>query len=190
MAARMDTDFLARRVGDFLEDVAAPTPAPSGGAVAAIAVALGAGLVEMAARFSDGRWSEAPRVAAQAAALRERAAPLAQADADGYAPVLSARGEDVADALEAATAVPLEVAAIAAEVAGLAAEVTEHGNPNLRGDAAAGAALADAAARAAANLVAINLKGSPEDARTRRAGELAAAASEAAGRALGTPALL
>jgi formiminotetrahydrofolate cyclodeaminase len=82
------------------------------------------------------------------------------------------------------SALAVEVAAGVAEVAALAADAAEHGNPNLRGDAAAGAALAEAGARAAANLVAINLRARPEDGRPARAACFAAEAAEAAARAL------
>jgi formiminotetrahydrofolate cyclodeaminase len=182
-------EILDRRVSELIEEVAAPTPAPAGGSVAALVVALAAGLVEMAARLSPMTWSGADAVAVRAAALRARAAPLAQADAEAYSAVLAAmraRREDdpdvrsaaVREALEAAASVPLDIAAIAAEVAQLAAKVAARGNPNLRGDAACAAALSAAAARAAANLVLINL-GTADDERARRATELARAASEA-----------
>ena len=72
----------------------------------------------------------------------------------------------------------------AAEVAELAADLAARGNPTLRGDAATAALLAEAAARAAANLVAINLAEGMEDERLDRAHGLALAAGAAAKRAL------
>ena len=96
----------------------------------------------------------------------------------------AARDETIGRALADAAAVPLEIAAIAADVAVLAADVAEHGNPNLRGDAAAAAVLAEAGARVAANLVAINLAGDRGGRASRPRAALAAAASEAARRAL------
>ncbi len=186
--------MLDRQLRDFIAEVASRTAAPGGGSVAALAVALGAGLAEMAARFSVDAWDGAERAVAQAAALRQRAEPLAQRDADAYAALLAARrasrdgreaGAGAAGAaLEEAALVPLEIAAVAAEVAALAAEVARLGNPNLRGDAACAAALAEAAARAAANLVVINLGSSSGDGRIARANALAAAASASAREAL------
>jgi formiminotetrahydrofolate cyclodeaminase len=179
-----ERDFLSQRLGDLLEQVAERTPAPGGGSASAVAVALAAGLAGMAASFSDRHWPDAGPAAARAAQLRERAAALAPEDAEAYEAVLAARGEDVPAALERAAAVPLELAELAAEAARLAADASRHGNPNLRGDATAGALLAAAGARAAANLVAINLEGRPEDDRPARAARFAAEAAEAADRAL------
>ncbi len=189
-----DANFLELRLGDLLDEIAERTPAPGGGSVAAIAVAMAAGLVEMAARFSDGHWDDAPGIAAQAGILRERAAPLAQADAEAYLRALEAfrlpkadrsaeRDAAIGRALEQAASVPLEIAAVAADVAIVASGLAERGNPNLRGDAASAAALAAAAGRAAANLVAINLGAGPEDPRVARARSYATAAQEAADRA-------
>jgi formiminotetrahydrofolate cyclodeaminase len=183
--------FLERPVEELLADLAARTSAPGGGSAVALAVAFAAALVEMAARFSD----DAADVAARAAALRARAAPLVQEDAEAYAAVLAAmrqpaeHGEQVTReavgrALEGAAAVPLEVTMLAADVAALAARLAESGNPNLRGDAACAAALAHGAARGAALLVALNLAARPGDERVVRARALASAAEEAAARAL------
>jgi formiminotetrahydrofolate cyclodeaminase len=66
----------------------------------------------------------------------------------------------------------------------LAADVAEAGNPNLCGDAAAGAALAEAGTRAAAKLVAVNLGTMREDERVVAAKAFVEAARRAAKRAL------
>lgn len=178
-----EPDFLTLRLGDVLDGVAARTPAPGGGSVSALAVALAAALVEMAARFSERHWPGAASAASRAAALRERAAALATEDAAAYEAVLASRGADAGKALDHAAAVPLELAELAAAVAVLAAGAAQYGNPNLHGDAAAGGALAAAGARAAARLVEINLRARPEDGRPERAACFAAEAAEAADRA-------
>ena len=152
---------------DFLELLAARVPAPGGGGAAAVTGALAAGLVAMAARFSDAQLPAAPDVARQADQLRERAAGLADQDAAAYRAVLDAYrlptgGDDserrrrIEAALHGAATVPLEIAEIAAQVAELAARVAAAGNPNLRGDTMAAAHLAEASARSAAALVDIN----------------------------------
>jgi formiminotetrahydrofolate cyclodeaminase len=84
------------------------------------------------------------------------------------------RDAEVAAALSGAADVPLAVAEAAADVAVLAALVAHEGNDRLRGDALVAAELAEAGARAAAELVAINLAGS-DDPRIGRAKDLAAA---------------
>ena len=159
---------------DFLEAVPARTPAPGGGAVAAIALSLACGLTAMAARFAPEDWERRAEVVARAEELRAAAQPLADADAAAYAQYLRDRTDP-----DAVVAIPFELARIAAETAELAALVAAEGNPNLRGDAAAGADLAAAAATMAARLVAIN---APADARAAAAGKLARTAAEHARR--------
>jgi len=181
-------DFLDRSVRAFLDELASETPVPGGGSAAGIAVAMGAGLVGMAARVSDD-WPDAAGVRVQADKLRRRVAPLAQQDAKAYSDVIDARRESAGDqklgkALTRAAAVPLQIAEAAADVAVLGAVVAEHGDANARADAAAGAALAEAGARAAAKLVEVNLATLEEDEWLVRAREFAAAATAAAERAL------
>jgi len=145
-------------VGGLLERVAARTPAPGGGAVAALTAASAAALVAMAARFSG-------ESADRAEELRAQLEPLADADAAAYTAVLAARrlpkddpnrATRIVDAMAEATEVPRRVAAAASEVAELAAALVEKGNPNLVGDARVGELLARAAAEAATALVRIN----------------------------------
>ncbi len=121
----------------------------------------------MAAEFTDGREATDRR----AGELRARALELAQIELHAYEPVLEAlrlpredpeRAGRVSAAEAAASESPLEVARIGAELAELAADLGATGNPNLAGDAIAGALLAEAAAQAAARLVAINLTDGPD----------------------------
>src|SRR5688500_934367 len=156
----------------FLERLASTDPAPGGGGSVAVATAMAAALVEMAAGLSTDRIAEAADIGAQASGVRRRALTLADEDAAAYTRVLDAfrrRGErrtdadpdagrqEMPEALEGATAVPPEVAELAAEGAGLANRLVAGGNPNLEGDAAAAVHLARAAARAAARLVELNV---------------------------------
>jgi formiminotetrahydrofolate cyclodeaminase len=158
-----------------------------------VAVALGAALVEMAARFSARAWDGSGDSLAAGRALRERVAPLAAADAAAFGDYLAARrrpvddpGRDAAvdEASARAVAVPLEIASCGAEVAALAAALVEHGNQTLRGDAIAAARAGSAGAAIAAKLVEINLGGGPDE-RLDRARTHAAAAETAAARAAG-----
>lgn len=178
----------------FLDAIAAETPAPGGGSVAAVVTEMAAALAAMTARLSRKHWEGAPGAVAQAEALRVRATPLAQEDADAYEAVLTAmrmpkdlepevRNALIGETLSRAADVPLRIAEAAADVADLAATIAVEGNPNLRGDAAAAALLSEASARVAANLVEINLATTEEDERIGRARAFAAAAATAAKRA-------
>lgn len=160
---------------------------PGVGSVAALVTAIGAALAGKAARASEDGWGDAAGVVAQAESLRARAAPLAEKDADAYRAALEAMrgaGDDgLADALDEAADVPLEIAAVAADVSALAALVAERGAESLHGESAGAAALAEAGARIAAHLVEVNLTSSPGDERVERARRLAAEAADSARRA-------
>lgn len=190
-------DMLSVPLADVLGHIASEVPSPAGGSAAAITVALGAGLTAMCARNSREGWPEARGATAQAEALRARIEPLAQADAEAYENALAAfrlpelleaevRDATLGVALERAAAIPLAIAEVGADVTDLAATLAEHGNPDVRGDAVAGALLAEAGTRAAAHLVRINLGATPDDVRVTRAGAIADAAARSARRALGS----
>jgi formiminotetrahydrofolate cyclodeaminase len=182
-------------VAGLLEQLAARTPAPGGGAAAALAGATAAALTEMAAAFAlaraDADGERMGAVAHRAGELRARLLELADADDRAYQPVLDAlalqredrrRPAALTAALSAAAEVPLEIASAAAEVAELAAASAQApGNEQLLGDAGAGAIIAEAATRAAAMLVELNLARSPEDPRLGRAAALVQRAAEPRG---------
>jgi methenyltetrahydrofolate cyclohydrolase len=172
------SSFLDATVKEFLDAVPARTPAPGGGAVAAVALALAAGLTAMAARFAADDWERRAEIVGRAEELRARAEPLADADADAYGAFMASRTNE---SIERIVAIPSELAEIAAEVAEMAAAVADEGNPNVSGDAAAGADLAAAVASIAARLVEINARSGDE--RTAATRRHAARAARAAGRA-------
>jgi formiminotetrahydrofolate cyclodeaminase len=187
-------DFTTCTTEELLDELARETRVPGAGPAAALTVASAAALVAMAARFSRGSWAEAGTTVAQAEALRRRSVELARDVADALEAYLAAREvlteprQEARDfrlgqALDLAADVPLAIAASACDVALLAVEVAEKGDGDVRADAAAAALMAHGAARAAAHLVEINLASLPDDARVRRAHELARIAAEAADRA-------
>jgi formiminotetrahydrofolate cyclodeaminase len=138
----------------FLAAVASDAPAPGGGSSSAVAAGLAAALVEMSARLA--RRSDAVSAAGE---LRRRAMTLAEEELTSYAPVLVARSEEERSAaLAVASEPPALVAELAADVAELGIDVAASTSPAVRGDALAGVVLAEAAASAAARLVAINVK--------------------------------
>jgi len=181
MAAPLD--FSSQSVSEFCDTIAAETSAPGGGSVAAVAGAMAASLAAMAARFSREQWEDAAGAVAQAEALKARLLPLAEEDARAYENVLLAlrmpkalddetRDAALGDALSRAADVPLAIAEGSVDVATLACELAERGNPNLNGDAATAVFLAEAAVRASANLVEINLATREGDERLERSREL------------------
>jgi methenyltetrahydrofolate cyclohydrolase len=155
--------YLTATVADFLDDLAARTPAPGGGAAASVTCAMAAGLVEMAASFASATGLE--HVRERAHELRAEASALAHADGRAYGVVLEAlrmapgseRTTRLDTAVAGAIACPMHILRIAAEVATLAADMAETGNRNLEGDALAGALLAEAAARSAATMAQLNV---------------------------------
>ena len=178
-------------VRELLDAVATDPPAPAGGAAAAVATALAAALAALAARVSGPEFAG---LAATAEDLRRRAAPLGDADGAAYVQYLTAlrlprepeperRAAAVRRARDAATDVPAQIGEVAAAVAELAAELAGTVNPQLRGDAVAGALLASAAAATAAELVEANIGEAPDDPRVARARDAAAGARAAVDRA-------
>jgi formiminotetrahydrofolate cyclodeaminase len=174
-----------RPLAELLAALAERSPAPGGGAAAAWCGALAAALLEMAAEFVG-----AGEAAGRAAALRARLLEAGEADLRCYEPVLSAmrlaaddpaRAERLDRALSAACEPPLEVARGAAEVAELAASVTAGSKAAVRGDALAGVVLAEAAVRAAAELVEVNVG---DDPRRTEAAQLAERAARIRAQAL------
>ncbi len=181
-----------RELGTLLDDIAGPSAAPGAGAVAGVVTAMAAGLIASAARRSPD-WEEARGISAQAQALRARVEKLAVANEQAY---LDARalieGADehgerdaaIGKALDTAAELPLSIAECAYDVALLGCEAALHAAPGGAEDACAAALLAEAAARAAAGLIAANLVSMPGDERVEHAQRLAAAAGDAARRAV------
>lgn len=176
-------------LNELLARVAARTPAPGGGSAVAVVCSLAAGLVEMAARFGD----HGDDTIVRAGRLGKQALALAEAELAAYAPVIEAqrlapddpgRDERVRRARSSAADLPLEIAELGAELAAMAAQSARAGHHALAGDAIAAALLAEAACRAAAELVVINLSDLPGDGRVTRAGELSRAAARARDEAL------
>jgi len=141
----------------FLDALAGPDATPGGGPAAAVAVALGVALAGMSARLSPGHLDGAASLAAGADRLRRAALDLADEDMAAYEAVRAARDSEAAR--RRATEAPLAIARVGADVVTLAARLVEGGNPNLAGDALTGGLVALAGVRAAAALVALNVRG-------------------------------
>jgi methenyltetrahydrofolate cyclohydrolase len=161
---------------EFLDSVGEDTPAPGGGTASAITAALAAALVEMAARLASNE-----EAAHAAAGMRGDALRLAEQELTSYAPVLEAEtAADRTTALDAASEPPAQIAETAATVAELGVKVAGSSSPAVRGDALTGVILAEAAASAAARLVATNITSGPVFDRAGAAAERASMARESA----------
>jgi formiminotetrahydrofolate cyclodeaminase len=172
-----------------LDALASSEPTPGAGPAAALTCSVAASLVEMVSAIERrGEAADSHGAGARAAsarALRVQALALADADMEAYRAVLAVRrtrgdpgyGGRLRDALGDAADPPLAIAEAAAEVGRLAREAAEHARGGVRGEAAAAAALADAATAVCAAIVELNLAGAPDDPRLARVRELAGAQS-------------
>jgi formiminotetrahydrofolate cyclodeaminase len=167
----------------LLDALAERSPAPGAGVAAASAGALAAALLEMVAAFAG---DEAAR--ARGPSLRLQLLQAGECDMRSYEPVLAAvrlpatdasRERQLSEALSGACEAPLEIARAAAEVAELAVAVWAESKPAVRGDAAAAVLIAEAAARSAARLVEINLRGRAGDPRVAEVAQLSDRAGHA-----------
>lgn len=161
------------------------------GQAAAETAALAANVIRAAARSSEGHWPEAGGVAAQAAALSDRARELAGECADAYAQATDAlasrssipqglRDARLGAALDRAADVPLAICSTATDVVDLAAASHDHLVSSVRADACGAAMLAAGAANACARIVAENLAVGDDDARLEKAARQARTASQVA----------
>jgi glutamate formiminotransferase/formiminotetrahydrofolate cyclodeaminase len=155
-------DLQAQSVADFLNAVAAATPIPAGGTVAALVGALAASLGIMGARLSRQRGVEH-----QLSEIIRRLRELMQADGDAYQRFLQAtrlaktdrtRPAVLSSALHLATEIPLEIAEQATEAGALLHACSAEVKPRVRSDLSVGLVLAIAAADAGRHTVAENIK--------------------------------
>jgi formiminotetrahydrofolate cyclodeaminase len=165
-----------KTVQSFLAELAAPTPAPGGGAAAALSGALGAALVSMVCRLTIGRknYEEASAdlepILTRAETRRGELLELMEADAAAYDTVISkyklpketeadktSRHAAIQTALKEAAEIPFQVAGACADVLDMLLPVAAKGNKNAASDAGAAALLTEAGLRAAVLNVEINL---------------------------------
>lgn len=166
------SDYRLLPFGKFLEDIAARSPAPGGGSVAASVGALAASLACMAVEFTVGK----KKFAAHEDRLRQMLAELHRAgemfgqligeDIAAYERYAAARQsgdqQEQDRALATATAVPMEIVVVAAAVAARLNEIKTFINPVLFSDVQVGAILAHAAAESAGLTVRGNLPYFPD----------------------------
>jgi formiminotetrahydrofolate cyclodeaminase len=172
-ATRLDGD---EALGSFAELVAAGTPTPGGGSVAAHCGMMAAALGRMVCNLTIGKPKFADREPRLRGILQKlegfghRLRELIAEDAASFEAVLSAyrlpketdeqkaaRTESIQAAIRAAVSVPLETAERSLEVLKLLRELADSGNPSAISDVAVGGQLAQAAIKGASYNVAANL---------------------------------
>lgn len=152
-------------IEDHLRRLASGDPTPGGGATGALAVAQGAGLLAMAARFSDaeGRAADAEEVIGDGLALSD-------GDERGFAAVAeafdlprdtdeerAARSAAIQEALQEAVRPPRGIVDAAEAVLDLAERILQEANPNVLSDVGAALGCARAGLTAAAVTLETNL---------------------------------
>jgi len=161
---------------NFLDDLAAGTPAPGGGSAAAHAGAMGAALVAMVARLTIGKknyqavQAQMNEILKQAERLRAELTEAVLADSAAFEAVMAAfklpkntekeesdRNTAIEEATKGAAQVPLKVSQKAVSVMELAERAVALGNLNAISDAASAAAMARASLTAAGYNVRVNV---------------------------------
>jgi formiminotetrahydrofolate cyclodeaminase len=169
---------LRAMVEEFVSTVAAPTPTPGGGSVAALAGGLAAGLGEMVCGVSLKRKSMSAHYPALEAArtrlagLRERLMQAVDRDAESYEAVMLAfklpksteaeqtvRDQTIEATSKQASIVPLETAEVAAAVAHEVASLVGITIPQAASDLSVASNLAETARRGGIENVRANLPG-------------------------------
>jgi glutamate formiminotransferase len=174
---------LRAMVEEFVNTVAAPTPTPGGGSVAALAGAMAAGLGEMACGVSLKRKSLSVHHAAlesariRLAEIRERMMGIIDRDSQSYEAVMrafklpksteeeqAARGQAIEASSKQASLVPLETAELATSLARELANLAGVTIVQAASDLAVASNLADTAKRGGIENVRANLPGVKEQA--------------------------
>ena len=171
-----------KTVGGFIDELASKASTPGGGSAAALAGAMAASLVSMVCNLTVGKKgyeSAQDSVASllqRSEALRVKLMGLVEEDVaafDTYSRAMkmpretdedrAARTAAIGTALKEATRVPLEIARAAGRVIDLCRPCAEDGNKWAVSDAGVAVLLAEAAVRAAALNVLINLGASKDE---------------------------
>ncbi|MFC4859241.1 cyclodeaminase/cyclohydrolase family protein [Actinophytocola glycyrrhizae] len=158
----------------WLDSLAERTPAPGGGAAAAVNAAMSAALIGMVASYTTGKkWADREtrmrELNQEAEQLRKEALRLAEEDQHAFAKVGAAYGmpretdeqksdrrEAIQSALIGAAEPPVAIAVLSRRLVELAGELVDGGNPNVVSDVAVAASNAHAALQAAVVNIEIN----------------------------------
>ncbi|GHV55633.1 methenyltetrahydrofolate cyclohydrolase [Synergistales bacterium] len=190
--------FADESINKFLADLSSGAPTPGGGAAAALCGALSCALVSMVANLTIGKEKYAAAAdtmtyaRSEGARARARFADAMDEDARAFERFMyalkmpkdtdeakRARKTAMEEASKNATLVPLSMIDLCLTGAQLAHSAAEKGNVNVATDAGAAALFIEAAAKAAAYNVRVNLPGiSDEDFRKDAAAKMSASLAE------------
>ena len=162
------------RMSDWLGQLADRSPAPGGGAVAALCAASAAALLEMVANYTTGKkWADREEsmraIVAEVAELRALAAQLAVDDAAAFGAVgeayglpratdeeKAARSAAIQQATLGASAPPVQVGRLAVRLVAIADTMVDPANPNVLSDVGVAAATARAALSGSITNITVN----------------------------------
>jgi len=170
--------FEKMEIRAFIDELASDSPAPGGGSVAALCASLGSALVSMVANLTIGKekykesWQLMEDVVGKSESLRFQFVDLMNKDTESFNVFMAAlkmpkatedekcsRKKAMGEASKLATEIPLLTLESCVEMAELAYLAAKNGNTNTISDAGSAALIAEAAGRAAAYNVKINLPG-------------------------------
>ncbi len=170
--------FERMEIRAFLDELASDSPAPGGGSVAALGASLGSALVSMVANLTIGKekyresWQMMEDIVNKSETLRFKFVDLMNRDTESFNSFMTAmkmpkatdeekavRKKAMGEASKLATEVPLLTLEACVELTELAYLAAKNGNTNTISDAGSAALLGEAAGRAAAYNVKINLPG-------------------------------
>lgn len=172
----MDKELIDMKITEFLAVLASDKPAPGGGAAAAIAGAMGAGLGSMVANLTIGKEGYESvqdffkEKLVKTEALRAKLTELVDLDANAFSGVIksfglpkgteeekAARSAKILAEYKVATEVPMETCKACREVIDHLIDMGTKGNKNALSDIAVGALCALTGLKSAAHNVEINL---------------------------------
>lgn len=146
--------YKTQTLAKYVNDLAAKSPTPGGGSVAALNAALAAGLISMVVNFTLGKPNytvfeeELSEILSKSEKLREDFLDLVDLDVEAY------QSRDIRKALD----VPFMLARLCFQAAKLCPPLVRKGNINLVSDVACAAVLLESAFVCACFNIQINLK--------------------------------
>jgi len=169
--------LIDKKISNFLDELASNSPTPGGGSVAALAGALGAGLISMVGNLTIGKKKyedteeDIKKIISSSEKLRYELSQLIEEDVKVFNNFMATykmpketedekkiRAEMIQESLIKAAKVPLRVAYKCLDILSISEEVAEKGNINVVSDAGVAVLMAEAALESAILNVKINLR--------------------------------